>query len=60
LLRSDDFAAFMADRQRQLLALIEKATGKAVYAGDMVDEGDDVEAREDGDEGQAFSNRVHM
>lgn len=51
LLRGNDFLAFMADRQRRLLALIEKATGKAVYAGDVAEEGDDVESLEDGDEG---------
>jgi hypothetical protein len=28
LLRADNFEAFMADRQKRLLALIEQATGK--------------------------------
>jgi len=37
----------MADRQKQLLALIEHATGKASYAGDFPEEGEDVEADED-------------
>jgi hypothetical protein len=30
LLRSDDFEAFMADRQKRLLGLIEVATGKPI------------------------------
>lgn len=47
LLRSDDFDAFMADRQRRLLALIETATGKPSYAGDVAEEGEDVEGDED-------------
>ena len=37
----------MADRQKQLLALIERATGKAAYAGDVEEEGQDVEDDED-------------
>lgn len=47
LLRSDNFDAFMADRQKRLLALIEQATGKVVYTGDVQEEGEDVEADED-------------
>jgi hypothetical protein len=47
LLRSDQFDAFMADRQGRLLALIEQATGKAAYIGEIQEEGDDVEADED-------------
>ncbi len=47
LLRSDNFDAFMADRQKRLLALIEKATGKPVYAGDVPEEGEDDEVDED-------------
>jgi hypothetical protein len=47
LLRSDDFEAFMADRQKRLLALIEKATGKPVYAGDVPEEGEDDEVDQD-------------
>lgn len=47
LLRSDDFDAFMVDRQKRLLALIEKATGKPVYAGDVPEEGEDDEVDED-------------
>ena len=43
LLRIDDFNAFMEDRQRRLLDLIEQATGKAVYTGEIAEEGVDVE-----------------
>jgi len=42
-LRRDDFGVFMADRQKRLLALIERATGKAAYSGDMAEEGVDVD-----------------
>jgi len=42
LLRRDDFEGFMEDRQKQLLELIERATGKAAYKGDMPEEGDDA------------------
>jgi len=42
LLRTDDFERFLADRQKQLLRLIEQSTGKAVYAGDAPDEGEDA------------------
>jgi hypothetical protein len=44
LLRGDSFESFMVDRQKQLLALIEKATGKAAYTGTVQEEGEDVEA----------------
>jgi hypothetical protein len=37
----------MADRQKQLLGLIERATGKAAYTGSVQEEGEDVEADED-------------
>jgi hypothetical protein len=47
ILRSDDFDAFMADRQKSLLGLIEQATGKAAYAGEEKEEGVDVEVDED-------------
>lgn len=47
LVRADSFEAFMADRQKQLLALIEKAMGKAAYVGDEPEEGEDLEADED-------------
>ena len=42
LLRSDNFEAFMSDRQRRLLDLIERATGKAAYLGTDQEEGPDV------------------
>ena len=42
MLRRDDFDSFMADRQKRLLALIEQATGKAAYMGDVQDEGEEV------------------
>jgi hypothetical protein len=47
LLRADDFDAFMVDRQKRLLALIERATGRSAYAGSVQEEGKDVEADED-------------
>lgn len=43
LLRADAFEEFMADRQRRLLRLIETATGKTAYAGEVAEEGSDVE-----------------
>lgn len=42
ILRRDDFEAFMADRQKRLLGLIEQATGKAAYTGEVPEEGVDV------------------
>lgn len=47
MVRSDNFEAFMVERQKRLLVLIEQATGKAAYSGDVLDEGVDVEADED-------------
>ena len=47
LLRADDFDAFMADRQKRLLSLIEQATGKSAYIGGVAEEGEDIEADED-------------
>jgi hypothetical protein len=47
LLRADGFDAFMVDRQKRLLALIEGATGRAAYTGDSKEEGEDVEGDED-------------
>lgn len=46
LLRRDDFTAFMNDRQSRLLKLIEQATGKAAYQGDVAEEGVEVEEDE--------------
>ena len=47
LLQSDQFEAFMEDRQKRLLGLIERATGKAAYAGDVEEEGDESDSSED-------------
>jgi len=47
LLHADQFDAFMTDRQKQLLALIEQATGKTTFIGDIQEEGEDVESDED-------------
>ncbi len=47
LLRRDDFKGFMADRQNRLLTLIEQATGKPVYRGDIAEEGEDIGDDED-------------
>ena len=47
LLRADSFDAFMLDRQKQLLVLIENATGKAAYSGTVPEEGEEVEADPD-------------
>ena len=37
----------MVDRQKRLLTLIEQATGKAAYSGNVQEEGEDVEGDED-------------
>lgn len=47
LLRADDFNAFMTDRQKRLLALIEQATGNSAYSGEVQEEGVDAETDED-------------
>jgi len=47
LLRTDSLDAFMVARQKRLLALIERATGREAYIGDAKEEGEDVEADED-------------
>lgn len=47
LLRVDAFEDFMVDRQKRLLGLIERATGRVAYTGEVQDEGEDVEADED-------------
>ncbi|HYT24674.1 MAG TPA: DUF262 domain-containing protein [Candidatus Polarisedimenticolia bacterium] len=47
LLRADSFDALMIDRQKQLLSLIETATGKAAYTGSVQEEGEDIEADAD-------------
>jgi len=47
ILRQDDFWAFHSDRQKQLLRLIEQATGREAYFGSTSDEGEDVEDDEE-------------
>lgn len=47
LLRADKFYEFMDDRQKRLLALIEKATGKPAYTGPIQEEGENTEADDD-------------
>lgn len=47
ILRRDDFDAFMVDRQKRLLGLIEQSTGKTAYAGEEKEEGIDVNGDED-------------
>jgi len=47
ILRADKFDVFMEDRQKRLLSLIERATGKASYTGSVPEEGEDVEADND-------------
>jgi hypothetical protein len=47
IMRVNDFEAFMQDRQKKLLTLIERATGKAAYTGEEQEEGVDVEADDD-------------
>ena len=44
LLRDDAFASFMEDRQKSLLQLIESATGKPAYTGDLQEEGENIES----------------
>lgn len=50
LLRADTFPEFMEDRQKRLLTLIEKATGRAAYTGPGDGEGETSEADEDATE----------
>ena len=45
ILREDNFEAFIHDRQRQLLALIEQATGESVYPGEEFEEGEELRKR---------------
>jgi len=52
LLRADNFDAFMIDRQKRLLELIAQATGKTAYAGDIPEEGEDVQADADSAEAE--------
>ncbi len=43
----DDFEGFMKDRQQQLLGLIEQATGKKPYFGEIAEEGEDLDSDEE-------------
>lgn len=52
LLYSNDFDAFMVDRQKQLLVLIEHATGKKLFIGEVREELEDVEEDEDTSEAE--------
>jgi hypothetical protein len=47
ILRADQFDAFMQDRQKRLLTLIQDATGKTPYSGDVPEEGEEAEGDED-------------
>ena len=47
LLRADSFEAFMVDRQKRLLSLIEQATRKTAYVGSVAEEGEGSEVDED-------------
>jgi hypothetical protein len=53
LIRADSFEAFMADRQKKLLALIESATGKSAYLGAGSDEGDEASGDDQEEEGDS-------
>lgn len=44
LLRTDQFQAFMEDRQARLLRLIEQATGQSVYRGEEIEEDAETDA----------------
>ena len=52
LLRTDSFDAFMEDRQKRLLKLIEQATGKVAYSGNVQEEGLEIEADDDAAEAE--------
>ena len=47
LLRANSFDNLMVDRQKKLLSLIERATGRVAYTGDVQEEGEDLESDED-------------
>jgi hypothetical protein len=47
LLRADQFEAFMEDRQKQLLDVMEQAMGKSAYEGTVAEEGEDAEVDQD-------------
>ena len=50
LLRGDKFEAFMEDRQKRLLGLIEQAMGKTAYTGNVPEEGEDYDLIDDAEE----------
>lgn len=50
LLRGDKFEAFMEDRQKRLLGLIEQAMGKTAYSGNVPEEGEDNDLIDDAEE----------
>lgn len=50
LLRADYFEAFMEDRQKRLLGLIEQAMGKTAYTGNIPEDGEDTGVMEDNPE----------
>lgn len=50
LLRGDKFEAFMEDRQKRLLGLIEQAMGKTAYTGNVPEEGEDNDLIDDAEE----------
>jgi hypothetical protein len=52
VLRRDGFDAFIANRQKRLLRLIEQATGKPAYAGEVVEEGEGVQGDEESGEAE--------
>lgn len=52
ILRCDDFDAFMIERQKCLLRLIEQATGKPVYSGTDQEEGVEVDVEGDAAEAE--------
>lgn len=60
LIHADKFEAFLADRQKRLLELIEQATGKAAYSGQATEEGEDVEEDEEAAEGLYRVPDIHL
>lgn len=59
LLRSNQFEAFMEDRQRRLLALIEAAMGKAAYQGATGEEGTDAGSDDEAGEAEMTLGEAH-
>jgi hypothetical protein len=54
LLRCDKFEEFMIDRQKRLLALIERAMGKEAYGGAGSEEGEEVYREDDALESESL------